>query len=86
LLLYTAFFTPYKLAFIDEDSLLVGVLEMIVDLSFWLDIVVNFLTAVEDSRGTLIKDYRRIASMYVSGWFFLDFTACIPVDQIMTLI
>jgi hypothetical protein len=86
LLLYTAFFTPYKLAFIEIDSFPVYVMELIVDLSFWFDIIVNFLTAIEDSRGTLIKDYKRIASIYLTGWFFLDFTACIPIDQIMTLI
>jgi hypothetical protein len=87
LLLYTAFFTPYKLAFIDEETFTIYVFELIVDLSFWTDIVVNFLTAYEDPiRGKLIKDYKRIAHTYLTGWFFLDFTACIPVDQIMALI
>ena len=87
LLLYTAFFMPYKLAFIEDESFAIILVDYIVDVSFWLDIVVNFLTAIEDpARGVLIINFKRIASNYLSGWFFLDFTACVPVDGIMNLI
>jgi hypothetical protein len=87
LLLYTAFFMPYKLAFIDEDSTTIIIIDYIVDISFWLDIVVNFLTAYEcPERSTLIKNSKLIAANYLSGWFFLDFTACIPLDAVMNII
>ena len=78
---------PYKLAFIEDESFAIILVDYIVDVSFWLDIVVNFLTAYDDPvRGVLIINFKLIASNYLSGWFFLDFTACVPVDGIMNLI
>ena len=78
---------PYKLAFIEEESSTIIIIDYIVDISFWLDMLVNFLTAYEcPERKTLIKNSKLIASNYLSGWFFLDFTACIPLDGIMNAI
>ena len=53
-------------------------MEATVDILFGIDIVVNFISAVEDSNGRLIVDHKTIAKNYMSGWFWLDFLACFP--------
>ena len=61
LLLYTAFFMPYKLAFIEDESFSIIVIDYIVDISFLIDIIVNFLTAYEDPvRKVPIINFKRI--------------------------
>ena len=48
LLIYTAIFVPYKIAFIEQESTFLQVLEAMVDILFGIDIVVNFMSAIED--------------------------------------
>ena len=58
LLVYTAIFVPFKIAFIDEDpTVLVGI-EATVDILFGIDIFVSFISAVEDKSGKLILDHK----------------------------
>jgi len=78
LLIYTAIFVPYKIAFIEDESLAQLVIDAVVDILFGLDIVINFLSARETSSGKLITDHKKIAKAYLSGWFWLDLLACFP--------
>lgn len=78
LLVYTAIFVPYKIAFILEDSQATIVIDAIVDILFGIDIIVSFLSAVEDKDGKLITSHKGIAKIYIKGWFWLDFLACFP--------
>ena len=48
LLIYTALFVPFKLAFIETDTDTLKMFEILVDLIFGLDIIVNFVSATED--------------------------------------
>ena len=82
LLVYTAIFVPYKIAFIEEAGAFLEGMEATVDILFGVDIVVNFISAVEDSSGKLIIDHKTIAKNYMSGWFWLDFLACFPFNLI----
>ena len=82
LLIYTGIFVPYKLAFILEDVQSLVVLDMIVDILFFIDIIINFFSAIEAKGGKLIQDLKTIAKMYLTGWFWLDLIACIPFDMI----
>ena len=50
LLVYTALFVPFKLAFIETDTQALIFFEILVDLIFGLDIIVNFLSATEDTN------------------------------------
>ena len=43
LLIYTAIFVPYKIAFVEESGL--AVLDVLVDVLFGIDIIINFLSA-----------------------------------------
>ena len=47
MLIYTAVFVPYKLAFIEDESTGLKVFEYLVDIFFGVDIVINFFSAIE---------------------------------------
>lgn len=81
LLLYTATFVPYKISFADD----VGGngatnFDLMVDILFGIDIIVNFITPYEKYDGSLQTSYKKIATRYFFGAFFIDFIACIPVE------
>ena len=79
LLLYTAIFVPYKVAFIHEQDGVVGqFFEYTVDALFGLDIIVNFMSVYEDRTGKYIYDRKAIALNYLGSWFILDLLACFP--------
>jgi hypothetical protein len=84
LLLYTAFFVPYKIAFLTKDPLGIQISEKVVDVLFFLDIFVNFLTGYEDvEKNILIVEPNLIAKQYILGWFWLDVGATFPVDLLV---
>jgi hypothetical protein len=56
--------------------------ELIVDVYFWIDLVLNFRTAYWAQNGTLEVDPREIKWHYLKSWFVLDFVSCIPVNYI----
>ncbi len=79
LLLYTATYMPYRICFIDDAS--TGFLlafEYLIDVLFFLDIFVNFLSAIELPDGTIDPRLKSIAMAYIKSWFFLDLFAVFP--------
>ena len=79
LLMYTAIFVPYKIAFIENDPQPLVIFEWLVDLIFGIDIIVNFISATEDANSnTLIYSHKTLAANYIKSWFFLDVLACFP--------
>ena len=58
LLIYTAFITPKRLAFIEELNIIWFSLELIVDILFFLDILITFNTAYFNEEGVLIADHQ----------------------------
>jgi hypothetical protein len=86
LILYTAFVVPYKIAFIDDDSITTAILDYIVDILFAVDLFVNFITMYEDSeRGVSVRNPKKIAVNYLKSWFIMDLLACLPIDIILML-
>ena len=73
--MYTATLVPYKVAFVDDNTVADTVIDTIVDVLFALDILVNFFSAIEDSEGKAVGDCKVIAVTYIKGWFFLDLLA-----------
>jgi hypothetical protein len=51
LLLYTALFMPYRIAFIDDETVLQQVVDWSVDGLFFFDIIVTFFSAYEEADG-----------------------------------
>ena len=50
LLLYTAIFVPFRIAFIKDDSLGMQIFEAMIDVLFGIDIIVNFMSVVENQK------------------------------------
>ena len=84
LLLYTAIYVPYKIAFINEqDSVVTQIFEWTVDILFAIDIFVNFISVYEDRKtGVIILDRKKIAMNYIKSWFILDLLACFPFQLV----
>lgn len=56
LLVYTAFITPIRLAFIDNDNYNWNAVEIVVDILFFFDILITFNSAYYNEEGVLIVD------------------------------
>ncbi|XP_037348412.1 potassium voltage-gated channel subfamily H member 6 isoform X2 [Talpa occidentalis] len=95
LVIYTAVFTPYSAAFLlsDQDESRRGdcsytcspltVVDLIVDIMFIVDIVINFRTTYVNTNDEVVSHPRRIAVHYFKGWFLIDMVAAIPFDLLI---
>uniref|UniRef100_A0A8C7BVZ8 Potassium voltage-gated channel subfamily H member 6 n=1 Tax=Neovison vison TaxID=452646 RepID=A0A8C7BVZ8_NEOVI len=95
LVIYTAIFTPYSAAFLlsdqDESQRMdcgytcspLTVVDLIVDIMFVVDIVINFRTTYVNTNDEVVSHPRRIAVHYFKGWFLIDMVAAIPFDLLI---
>uniref|UniRef100_A0A8C1DGM2 Voltage-gated inwardly rectifying potassium channel KCNH2 n=1 Tax=Cyprinus carpio carpio TaxID=630221 RepID=A0A8C1DGM2_CYPCA len=95
LVIYTAIFTPYSAAFLlsDEEEAAMqrcgyscsplNVVDLIVDIMFVVDIVINFRTTYVNSNDEVVSQPSRIAIHYFKGWFLIDMVAAIPFDLLI---
>lgn len=86
-LIWTALVTPYEIAFLpdsDRESLpLLWWLNRIVDMSFAIDMAVNFaLGFFDDEEGQWVFENKRIAIRYLKGWFSIDLISILPFEDI----
>ena len=62
LLLYTAIFVPFKIAFIETDGPVMKVFEALIDILFGVDIIVNFISVTENTKtGHYVFDHKQLA-------------------------
>jgi hypothetical protein len=84
LCLYTAIAVPFRIGFqIDlcpEDSF--WWLELLIDVIFVVDIVLNFRTGVEVDAGVISMNANDVAYAYLKGWFFIDLLSVLPFSYI----
>ena len=78
LLLYTAIYMPYRIAFIDNESNTLFIIDWVVDSLFFFDIIINFLSAYEEEDGFMQQNLKIIGTTYVRSWFVPDFVASFP--------
>uniref|UniRef100_A0A4W4HDI8 Voltage-gated inwardly rectifying potassium channel KCNH2 n=1 Tax=Electrophorus electricus TaxID=8005 RepID=A0A4W4HDI8_ELEEL len=95
LVIYTAIFTPYSASFLlsDEEEAIrqrcgyscspLNVVDLIVDIMFVVDIVINFRTTYVNTNDEVVSQPSRIAVHYFKGWFFIDLVAAIPFDLLI---
>ncbi|XP_033854153.2 potassium voltage-gated channel subfamily H member 2-like [Acipenser ruthenus] len=95
LVIYTAIFTPYSAAFLLNDREEVNrrdcgyscnplnVVDLIVDIMFIIDILINFRTTYVNSNDEVVSQPGRIAVHYFKGWFLIDMVAAIPFDLLI---
>jgi hypothetical protein len=53
LLIHTATFVPYQIAFISDDVFALDVIDYVTDSLFGIDIIVNFVSAIELPNKTI---------------------------------
>ncbi|KAL2097607.1 hypothetical protein ACEWY4_006814 [Coilia grayii] len=95
LVIYTAIFTPYSASFLLSDAeeaamqrcgyscSALNVVDLIVDILFILDIIINFRTTYVNSNDEVMSHPVRIAVHYFKGWFLIDLVAAIPFDLLI---
>ena len=86
LLVWTAIYLPYRLAFLNHVHLSLLIIETIVDGVFLIDIILSFLTAYYDEDNILIVDRRKIAKRYLKTWFIIDLIAWYCISYLYFLI
>ena len=87
-LTYIAIVVPYRAGFAIEVPAGSPIFwfEVVCDVYFVFDIVLNFRTAYRDSDGILITDPNEIARAYMRSWLWIDVFACFPVTYIELLV
>ena len=93
LVLYISIEIPYEAAFFQKEARSKGVWEkistgeprevvnLLVDLMFIADILINFRTTyVDTASAVVISAPKRIAVHYLKTWFTIDFVSAIPFD------
>nr|XP_043895400.1 potassium voltage-gated channel subfamily H member 2-like isoform X2 [Solea senegalensis] len=95
LVIYTAIVTPYSAAFLlnDQEEAAIqkcgyscsplNVVDLIVDIMFIIDILINFRTTYVNSNDEVVSHPLRIAVHYFKGWFLIDMVAAIPFDLLI---
>jgi hypothetical protein len=68
----------------ESDGSALEVMSLIVDVSFWIDLVVNFVTGyrvevseIRVGKRNAIYDRSKVTWRYLKSWFFIDFVACL---------
>ena len=80
MLLYTALVMPVRIFFFDTPSLGWTIIERTIDALFWLDMLINFISAYVDENDNVVTDIKLIIKKYITGWFFFDLIACFPFE------
>uniref|UniRef100_A0A3Q3F484 Voltage-gated inwardly rectifying potassium channel KCNH2 n=1 Tax=Labrus bergylta TaxID=56723 RepID=A0A3Q3F484_9LABR len=95
LVIYTAIFTPYSATFLlsdQEEAAMqtcgyscspLNVVDLIVDIMFIVDIIINFRTTYVNSNDEVVSQSTKIAVHYFKGWFLIDMVAAIPFDLLI---
>ncbi len=79
---YTAIMVPYNVALKNKTSEDVSLLvvDSIVDVIFFIDIVLNFHTTYVGPGGEVVSDPKIIRLNYLKSWFVIDLLSCLPYD------
>lgn len=82
-LIFTAITTPYKLAFSSRDDPVWSGINYVIDITFFLDIILCFFSAYEDENEELVHDRCVIASGYLKSWFLVDIISVLPISEVL---
>ncbi|KAG1696183.1 hypothetical protein DVH05_018716 [Phytophthora capsici] len=85
LVLYTTLVVPYRVCFQVEASDGFAVVESLMDVAFFIDIVFNFITGLQLPTGEVSYSFRVIVKAYLTGWFTVDFFSTLPFESIAKL-
>ena len=79
---YTSIMVPYNAAFRNKtmDDMALLVVDSVVDVIFFLDIILNFQTTFVGQSGEVVSDPKIIRMNYLKRWFVIDLLSCLPYD------
>lgn len=88
ILLFTCFITPINFAFQDELDLIPWwtIFNYCIDFLFFLDILVVFNSALDESMVNYIDDRKQIAIAYLKGWFLIDVLSIFPFEVLLAML
>lgn len=83
-LLYVSFTVPLRVCFSIDMQLwsFSFWVEVVVDLFFVCDVILNFRTSYYDANGFRENRPSRITRHYLQGWFLVDFVSCLPYGYV----
>jgi CRP-like cAMP-binding protein len=83
LMLYTAFVMPFRMSFYEDTALDEWfVLDNVINVLFFLDILITLNTAIYSEEGAIITARKTIFLTYLRTWLLIDIAACIPFNLI----
>lgn len=79
---YTAVTVPFNSSFKSKtmDQVPLLVVDSIVDVIFFVDIILNFNTTFVGPSGEVVSDPKIIRMYYLKSWFVIDLLSCLPYD------
>ena len=83
MLVMTAFLAPFRVCFVDDEDVDDWyIVDLIFDVYFYCDILVNFISQTFNNNNQFISTFKDISINYLTGWFIIDFVAIFPFDTI----
>ncbi|XP_051274648.1 potassium voltage-gated channel subfamily H member 4-like [Dicentrarchus labrax] len=79
---YTVSFTPYHDTVAASYFTIVS--DILVEMLFIIDIILNFRTTFVSQSGQVVYESRSICVHYATTWFFVDLLAALPFDLLYT--
>lgn len=77
---------PVRLAFAEDDPTSWLIVYAWVDISFFIDIIITFLTSYTDETTNLeVTDFGKIARNYIKSWFIFDALSIVPLDYFVSV-
>ena len=83
LLIESVLLTPLEIAFSDYKIFFLFYNDMILELIFFIDLLIQFITPFNDVNDNKVSLLKLIAKNYVKGWFLIDFFSCFPFNTII---
>lgn len=86
LIIYSVLIIPWRISFDIEPDVIATVVDVLVDIIFFLDLVMCFRTAFVDADGTIETVTWHIGRRYLRTWFTFDLLSTFPVDRFVEAI
>lgn len=81
---YIIIILPYKIAFVEEGNKFFEVMDLLIDILFFMDILMSMLSAYY-LNGVLVEDLKTLATQYVKSWFWFDLFSTFPYDYFVEM-
>lgn len=81
-IMFTVLVTPWRISFNVPAQAFGLTLAGIVNISYIVDTVLHFFTAIE-TESVLLTDRKEIARRYLTSWFLLDLLTCFPYTTVL---